>query len=344
MRIAYFTGPRKIEILDGPEPRIEQPDQVKVRIDRVGVCGSDVHYYTHGGIGDQRLEYPTTIGHECSGTIVEAGESALLKPGTRVAIDPAIVCGTCDQCRAGRINTCRNIQFMGAPGEAPGAIADFCVLPAINCAPMPGDFSLDLGVLAEPLTIGLHAEHLAKLGSAERVAILGVGPIGLSVLLCVKAIGAPSHILVTDLHENRLEVARQFEADQAILAADLEPPALHEDEFDVVFECSGDPDIIDTAMSLATPGGRIVLVGIPTTTRYTFNAHKMRRTELTFQAVRRQCNCLESTVELLTDQRIDPSPMLTHQFPLEEITEAFEMVAGYKDGVIKAVISLSAAD
>jgi len=344
MRIAYFTGPRKIEILDGPEPRIERPDEVKVRIDRVGVCGSDVHYYTHGGIGDQRLEYPATIGHECSGTIVEAGESALLKPGTRVAIDPAIVCGECDQCRAGRVNTCRNIRFMGAPGEAAGAIADFSVLPAFNCIPMPSDFSLDLAVLAEPLTIGLHAERLAQLSSAQRIAILGVGPIGLSVLLCVKAIGAPSRLVVTDLLPERLEVAKQCDADVAMLASELKPPTEPDEEFDVVFECSGDPDIIDVAQSLMAPGGRIVLVGIPPTVNYSFNAHKMRRTELTFQAVRRQNHCVESIVELIADQRIDPSPMLTHHFPLEEITDAFEMVADYKDGVIKAIISLSTAE
>ena len=233
---------------------------------------------------------------------------------------------------------------MGAPGEAAGALADFCVLPSINCIPMPSDFSLDTAVLAEPLTIGLHAERLGQLSSAQRIAILGAGPIGLSVLLCVKAIGSPSHVLVTDLLDERLDVARRCGADRAILARDLRLPTEPDDEFDIVFECSGDPEIIDTAQNLATPGGRIVLVGIPPTENYSFNAHKMRRAELSFQAVRRQNHCVEAIVELLADHRIDPSPMLTHHFPLEQLTDAFELVADYKDGVVKAIVSLSTAE
>ena len=180
MKVAHFTAPKKLEIVDLPPPRLNRPDAVLLRVDRVGVCGSDVHYYLEGRIGDRALVYPATVGHECAGTVVEVGaEVDRLLPGQRVAVDPAIVCGTCDQCRAGRSNTCRNLTFMGCPGEALGAVAELRVVPAENCFPIPAGMTLDEAALVEPLSVGLHAVRLAELPPAARIAILGAGPIGL---------------------------------------------------------------------------------------------------------------------------------------------------------------------
>jgi len=345
MRIAYFTGIGQIDIQDAPEPQITEPGEVKVRIDRVGVCGSDVHYYANGKIGDQLLTYPATLGHECSGTIVEVGETVrTLREGTRVAIDPAISCGQCDQCRAGRIHTCRNLRFLGSPGEAPGAVADFHVLPAENCVPVPSQISLDTAAVAEPLSVGLYAVRLAEMHSGARIAILGAGPIGLSVLLSAKATVASTQIIATDLLPERLAIAASCGANACCLAGEEPFPGKsgpREAEFDFVFECSGDPEILDVAQRLITPGGKIVLVGIPPTDRLSFDAHVFRRKEVVFQAVRRQRGCVEPAVDLLADDRIDASALITHHFPLENITEAFELAQGYKDGVIKAIVDLS---
>jgi L-iditol 2-dehydrogenase len=347
MKAAHFTGLRELSICEVPEPRLTHPDWVLVRIDRVGVCGSDVHYYTEGGIGDQILQYPASVGHECSGTIVEIGANVTgLKVGDRVAIDPAISCGKCDQCRAGRPNTCRKLKFMGSPGEAPGAVAELSVLPAENCFPIPETLSLDQAALAEPLSIGLHAVQLADLRPGVRYAITGVGPIGLSVLSCAKAL-VEGTAYVTDLLDSRLATARQCGADWTANASRDDVAAIAQREpygLDVMFECSGDMTCVDQAMTLLTPGGTLVLVGIPSQRRASFDVHVMRRKELTFKNVRRQRRCLAPVVELIAQGRIDPDPLLTHRFPLERIREAFELVAAYRDGVIKAVVDVSAAE
>ena len=347
MRVAYFTGLRKLEICDVPEPKLTRPDAVLLRIDRVGVCGSDVHYYTQGRIGEQVVQYPATVGHECSGTVIEVGRAVeRLKPGDRVAVDPAMVCGQCDQCRAGRPNTCRNIQFMGSPGQAPGAIAEYRVVPAENCLAIPDSVSLDQAALIEPLSIGLYAARVGDVYPAARIAVLGTGPLGLSVLLCAKA-AAPCTVYATDLLDERLAVARKCGADwtgnpqkEDVVAQILEEAPWG---LDMVFECSGDPSCIDQGMRLLTPGGTLLVIGIPPTAQVSFDAHVMRTKELAFKAVRRQKGCVAPAIRLISEGHVDTAPLLTHRFPLEQIQDAFELVAGYRDGVIKAVIEVSSA-
>ena len=263
--------------------------------------------------------------------------------GDRVAVDPALSCGTCDQCRGGRENTCRRLQFLGSPGEAPGAAAEYQVLPSGNCFPIPDALSLDEAALAEPLSIGLYAARLGDLRPQAAVGILGAGPIGLSVLASAKALG-PCRAYVTDLLDERLDVARQCGADwtgnprhgdvAAAIAAEV-PLGL-----DRVFECSGDVACINQALQLLTPGGQLVLVGIPPLAEVSFNAHVMRRKELTFKNVRRQRGCVGPAIELIAQGRIPTAPLLTHHFPLARIQEAFDLVADYRDGVIKAMLAL----
>ena len=348
MKVAHFTGLRAMEICEVPEPKLHRPDAALVRIDRVGVCGSDVHYYLRGRIGDQVVQYPATLGHECAGTIMEVGaEVDRLRPGDRVAIDPAMACGQCDQCRAGRVNTCRKMQFMGCPGEAPGAVAEYRVVPAENCLPIPAGMTLDEAALTEPLSIGLHAVRLGEVYPAARVAVLGAGPIGLSVLSCAKAT-APCTVYMTDLLDQRIEVARRCGADwtgnprtddiQAAIAQ-REPWGL-----DLVFECTGDPACIDQGQRLLTPGGTLVLVGIPSTSQVQFDSHVMRRMELTFKNVRRQKGCVAPVIRMIEQGLIETGPLLTHRFPLAQIQDAFELVADYRDGVIKAIVDLSGAE
>ncbi|MFH1266991.1 MAG: alcohol dehydrogenase catalytic domain-containing protein [Planctomycetota bacterium] len=345
MKVAYLTGLRQLELGEEPEPRIERPDEVLLRIDRVGVCGSDVHYYTNGRIGRQVVRYPATVGHECAGTIVEVGLAVdKLTPGDRVAVDPAMVCGTCDQCRARRRNTCRNLRFMGSPDQAPGAVAEYRVVPAENCLVIPDSLSLDAAVLIEPLSVGLYAVRLAEVHPAARIAVLGAGPIGLSVLMCAKAL-APVLVYATDLIDGRLEVAGKCGADwtgspeREDIVAEItrrEPRGL-----DLVFECSGDPECIDQGLRLLTPGGALVLVGIPPTPQVSLDIHTARTHELTLLNVRRQKGCIAEVIRMIAEGQVDPTRLLTHRFPLAEIRDAFELVAAYGGGVLKAVIEVS---
>ncbi|MCX7424070.1 MAG: alcohol dehydrogenase catalytic domain-containing protein, partial [Planctomycetia bacterium] len=315
------------------------------RINRLWVCRSDVNNYVEGRIGEDRVRNPATLGHECAGTIIEVGSAVTnLVSGDRVAVDPAVSCGRCDQCLAGRRNTCRNLRFMGCPNQTPGAAAEYRILPATNCFVIPDAMSMDEAVLVEPLSIGLHAARLAAMKPNARAAILGVGPIGLGVLLCVKAL-APATIHATDLIDSRLDVARQCGADSVTSATrdDVVATIGREEPLglDVVFECSGDPACLDQAQELLAPGGTLVMVGIPPTARVDFDAHLMRRKGLTFKAVRRQNECVGPVIELLASGRLDARGLVTHRFPLESIREAFELVASYRDGVIKAVIEVS---
>ncbi len=345
MKLACFTAPRKIELVDAPEPVLQRPGDVLLQVDRVGICGSDVHYYLEGRIGNQILQYPATLGHECSGTVLETGSAVQgLKAGDRVAVDPAFPCGTCDQCLSGRAHTCRRLLFMGSPGQAPGAAAERYVAPAACCTAVPASLSLDDAMLVEPLSIGLHAVRLSPLAGGMKMAILGAGPIGLSVLLCAKAT-VPCTVLVTDLLDVRLAVARRCGADAVLnprqsdllaAIAQTEPQGL-----DLVFECSGDPACVEQGQSLLRPGGALMLVGIPSVDDVAFDPHRMRRFELRFQAVRRQNECVAPVIRLIAERRLDPAPLLTHRFPLREISAAFELVAGYRDGVIKAVVDVS---
>ena len=382
MKIAYFTGLRQIELRDEPVPTLKRPGDVLVRIDRIGVCGSDVHYYVEGGIGEDRLRYPATLGHESAGTIVEVGSAVKnLAPGTKVVVEPALSCGNCDQCRAGRRHTCRNLQFMGCPGQAPGAAAQYMVVPAENAYPVPDSVTLDQAALAEPLSIGMYAFRLSGIQTGTKTAILGAGPIGLSVLLCAKSdvfdVGIPNDpratanapvpggfagfsseegfagntglnkgtFYMTEPIAPRREMARQLGADWIGDPTSVDPvQAILEHEplgLDTVFECSGDPACIDQALDLLGPGGRLVLVGIPPTVRVEFDIHRMRRKELTFINVRRQNECVAPVIERLADGRIQADAMITHRFSFEQIGDAFELVAGYRDGVVKAMLDLN---
>jgi L-iditol 2-dehydrogenase len=344
MKIACFTALRRIELLDAPEPVLERPGDVLLQIDRVGVCGSDVHYYLEGRIGDQVLQYPATLGHECAGTVLETGAAVQgLKTGDRVAIDPAFPCGQCDQCRNGRTHTCRRLLFMGTPGQAPGAAAERYVVPAACCAAIPASMSLDEAVLVEPLSIGLHAVRLSRLAAGMKIAILGAGPIGLAVLLCAKATTSCT-VFMTDLLDERLAVARRCGADAVykarqsdVVAAIIQAEPLG---LDMVFECSGDPVCVEQGQSLLGPGGCLMMVGIQPVDAVAFDPHRMRRSELRFQAVRRQNDCVLPAIRLIAQRQLDPAPLLTHRFPFSQISAAFELVAGYRDGVIKAVLDL----
>ena len=345
MKVAFFTGLRALEVLERPRPVLERPGDVLVRVDTLGVCGSDIHYYTAGRIGGQVIEYPATLGHECAGTVAEVGvgDDRLAK-GQRVAIDPAISCGDCDQCRAGRAHTCRDLQFLGCPGQAPGAAAEYITIDAGSCYPIPDSMTMVQAALVEPLSVAIHARRLAGLQPGSAVGILGAGPIGLCTLLSVRALGL-CRAFVTDLLDNRLGLAKRCGADwtgvptRGDAVADIlqeEPGGL-----DCVFECAGEQTALDQAVELLKPGGLLVLAGIPEGDQIHFRADALRRKELRLQNVRRQNDCTREAIDLVASGAVDVDPLATHHFGLAETKAAFDLVADYSDGVVKAIIHVS---
>jgi L-iditol 2-dehydrogenase len=352
MKGAFLADVGRIEVLDAPAPQPSARENVLVRMDAVGVCGSDVHYYRQGGIGDQRVNFPWIMGHECSGTVIEVAPGVKgLVPGDRVAIDPLLACGECDQCRSGRRHTCRNQKFLGVPGQTPGALAERMALPAECCIPVPATMSAPQAVMVEPFSIALYSVRLAKPRPDARVAVLGTGPIGLSVMLALRATvlaggdaGGGGFIYATDLVAERLEAARRVGAnwtgnphqnDVVAAISQLEPRGL-----DCVFECAGEQETLDQAVALLKPGGTLSMVGIPEAAHVRFDPHALRRNELRILNVRRQNECTRDAIDLISSGRVNVDPLITHHFPLAETAKAFELVSSCREGVLKAIIDL----
>jgi L-iditol 2-dehydrogenase len=344
MKAACLTGIRRVEVRETPDPKLIRPCDVRLRVNAVGVCGSDVHYYTAGRIGAQVVDYPFPIGHECAGTVLEAGpEVQGLRAGERVAIDPLVACGRCDQCRAGRKHTCREQKFLGSPGQLPGALVEFLVMPAECCYPIPDHMTMAEAVLVEPFSVGLYAVRLAALPPGAKIGILGSGPIGLCVLLAARA-SVNCAAYATDLVDDRLKVARVCGADwtgnprrQDIVRAigELEPLGL-----DAVFECAGQQETLDQAVDLLKPAGMLLIVGIPEVDRVSFIIGPFRRKELRVQNVRRQNQCMLPAIEMIAGV-VNATPLATHHFQLAETPAAFDLVAARRDGVVKAIIHVS---
>jgi L-iditol 2-dehydrogenase len=338
-----LTGIREMAIREVAEPAICRDSDVLIKMARVGVCGSDVHYYRYGAIGTQVVKYPFVVGHEGAGVVQEVGAGVTrVKPGDRIAFDPAMPCGKCTQCRAGRFHTCLALKFMGCPGQAEGCLSDYIAIPEGSCFPIPDSIAFDEAAAVEPLSIGVYAAKLAGDVRGKALGILGSGPIGLSVLLGAKAQGAAS-VYMTDEIDARLDVARHAGADWAgnpltedVVAAvkRSEPEGL-----DIVFECAGTQQATDQSLLFLKPGGKMMLIGIPgASNRVSFDINMLRHKEICIQNVRRQNECVQAAIDMVAAKQVDVGVMITHHFGLPQTKEAFDLVADYRDGVVKAMI------
>ncbi len=342
MNVMMLTGIREMEMRQVPDPMISNDTDVLIKMTRVGVCGSDIHYYTAGKIGSRKVSYPFPVGHEGAGRVEKVGSGVTrVKPGDRIAIEPAMPCGVCDQCLADRPHTCRKLTFLGCPGEADGCLSDYILMPEDSCFTIPRDMSYDQATVSEPLSIGLYAVRQSIKMEGARIGILGHGPIGMSVLLSARALGA-SAIYVTDKINERLDIAREAGAvwtgnpDSCDIVAGIkkkEPLLL-----DAVFDCCGMQEAMDQAIELVKPGGKIMIIGIPEFDNWKFPADVMRRKETIIQNVRRQNHCVQPVLDMIWDGRIDTSSMITHHFNFKDTKKAFDLVASYGDGVMKAMI------
>jgi L-iditol 2-dehydrogenase len=344
VKTALLTGIRKFETQKVTEPEITRPTDVRIRIKMVGVCGSDIHYYTTGRIGSQIIQFLFTVGHEAAGIVEQVGSKVTrVKRGQRIAIDPAVSCGHCDQCRAGRENTCRELLFLGCPGQLAGALCEQLVLPETCCFPIRDRTTFEQAALAEPLAIAVYAVERARLPARANVAVLGAGPIGMSVFQVLRAnhVGA---VFITDKIPERLKFAQKLNPkyggnpDRADVVREISKaePLL----MDAVFECSGDRMAYDQAVHLLKPGGTMALVGIPEFDDVSFPIHDLRRKEITVLNIRRQAHCTQKAIDLLEAEKINLDALVTHHFSLEETQPAFDLVAHYRDGVMKAMISV----
>jgi len=346
MKAAYLTGLRKIEIREAPEPAIAQPTDVLLEIDTVGVCGSDMHYYKAGRIGCQVVQYPWIVGHECAGRVLAVGEAVTrVRPGDRVAVDPLVICGTCDQCRLGQVHTCRNQFFLGCPGQLQGSMCERLVMPEGSCFRIPDEMSMAQATLCEPFSIALWAAKLADPQPGAKIGILGSGPIGLTVLAACKLAAPDCTVYQTDLLANRLAMAERLGAAWTGKADEIDPvAAISAAEplgLDLVIECVGEQETVDQCLELVQPCGKVVIVGIPEGDRLSFEMNHMRRKEIRVQNVRRQLDQVDRAIELIASGQVDLDPLVTHDFDFAESQAAYDLVADYRDGVIKGMIRVS---
>ncbi len=344
MKAAVLTGVRQMEVREVPDPKIEKNTDVLLKIEKVGVCGSDVHYFETGRIGSQVVQFPFIVGHECAATVAAVGRSVKrVKVGEHVVVEPAVSCHDCDQCRRGRENTCFHLRFLGTPGQGNGCLSEFIVMPEECCFPIDGKVTLEQGALCEPLAIAIYSVMQSRLPKAADVAILGAGPIGLSCMVCARAEGVRA-CYMTEKIDERVRIAQKGGAtwvgnprQQDVVAAILKQQPLG---LDVVYECAGQQETIDQGIDLLRAGGKLMLIGIPREDRISFAIDKIRRKEVTIINIRRQNGCTGTAIDLVASGKVKPDFMVTHHFPLGQVQKAFELVAAYEDGAVKAMIEM----
>lgn len=342
MKVVYLTEPGKMEIADEPKPLVT-PGNALVKIEYNGICGSDVHFFKDGRVGDCVLHDKFVLGHEVSGTVVEIGEGVTnLQVGDRVALEPGYACGKCEFCKTGRYNLCPEMKFFAAPPVA-GALKEYVSHPADMCFKLPDNVSTMEGALVEPLAVGLHATSLGGVSLGQSVVILGAGCIGLVTLLSAKARGA-AKVIVADLHEKRLEFARQMGADETINAKEEDVlKRVHEllgDGPDVVFETAGSPVTIAQTPWVARKGGTIVLVGMSAESEIRYNFFQAMEKEVTIKCVFRYRNLYPVAIAAISSGSINVKQIVTHEFTLDESERAFRTVVEDAQNVVKGIIKM----
>jgi L-iditol 2-dehydrogenase len=339
MRAAELIAPLTFRLTDMP---IEDPGpgEVQVRIEAVGVCGSDVHAYTEGGVGGTPNAYPMLLGHEPAGSIVKTGAGVTgLTAGDRGALEPALYCYHCEFCLSGHHNVCANIRFLSTPHH-PGFFREFVNLPVANFRPIPREMSFGEAALAEPLAIAIHSLHLASIRPGETVAVIGAGPIGLLTIAALRAAGA-GRIWAIEPLAYRRELACGIGADAALEPDEALEEILHatgQRGVDCAIDCAAGEQTTIQAMQLTRNAGRVVLTGIHTSAFVSVDASSMRRKELTLFNVRRSNHETEEALELLRAHPAWFAPVLTHTRPIDHIDEAFGIASQYRDGVGKMIV------
>lgn len=342
---AFMQGTDKMILKEIDIPEIKK-DQVLVQLEYVGICGSDVHYYHSGRCGSYEVDLNEDfmLGHECAGTVVEIGEAVTsLKVGDRVALEPGITCGTCEFCKSGKYNLCPDVVFLATP-PVQGCYEEYIAFPENMCFKLPENVSTKEGALIEPLSVGFHAANQGNVQVGDTVVILGGGCIGLVTLLSCKAHGA-GQIILADIVDARLEKAKELGATHVINSKEKdikeEIAKLTDGRgVDIVFETAGSPVTIAQTPYLVCKGGTIVLVGISAQEEINYNFAQIMDKEATIKSVFRYRNIYPKAIAAVASGAINVKNIVTHEFDLDHIQEAFDEAVNNKTDLVKAVIKI----
>lgn len=330
MRAAVLKRQGDMAMENLPVPQL-QPDQVLVQVTAVGVCGSDVHYYEHGRIGDYVVDHPLILGHELSGRIAAVGSKVdPARIGKRVAVEPQRPCRTCKQCKAGRYNLCPDIEFYATP-PIDGAFAEYVSIQSDFAYDIPDSVSDEAAALIEPLSVGLWACERAGIKPGSRVLIAGAGPIGIIAAQTARAYGA-SEIHISDIAEDRLAFALEHGATHALNARTDSVEGLDVDAF---IDASGAPAAVRSGIKAVAPAGRVILVGLGADD-VELPVSYIQNREIWLSGVFRYTNTWPLAIQLLADGKVDLDVLVTGRYGLEQSEAALR--AGSTPGQLKAVV------
>jgi L-iditol 2-dehydrogenase len=339
--VAELIGQREFRLTEQPIPD-PGPGEIQVRVGAVGICGSDLHSYAEGGIGDTPCAYPMVLGHEPAGTVVKTGAGVTGWPaGARAALEPALYCYHCEFCRSGRHNICANIRFL-SNNYLPGFFREYVNLPVQNLIAIPESLPLDLATVVEPLAVAMHSLKFAAIQLGETVAVFGAGPIGLLTIACLKVAGA-GRIWAVEPLAHRRDMAKAMGAHVTIDPNEVDPAIEILAEtgrrgVDCAIDCATKEHTTNWAIRAARNGGRVVITGIHSEVYVPFEVSPMRRKELAIFNVRRSNDESERARDLLVERQAWFAPMVTHRRPLADIAAAFVHAERYEDGAGKTVI------
>lgn len=341
MPAAVLHGVRDLRLRRVPVP-VNTRDEVLVQVTMNGLCGSDIHFYTHGALGPFKVTSPYIPGHEACGVVVEAAMTgAGPQVGQRVAIEPGIPCRRCEFCKSGRYNLCPDVVFMSAP-PVNGTFAKYVAVAADFAHPVPDEVDEESAAFVEPVSVGIQACKRAGVTAGHTVVVLGAGPIGLVTLLVARAYGATQTYAI-DILENRVGLAESLGA--TIINAHKTDPVTAIAELtggrgvDVVFDTSGSATACQSTPHLARRGGVITIVGWPDPGTLPFPIEMVLEKELDIRGVNRYANTYPTAIGLLASGKLDVHPLVSHRFPFDRVVEAFDFAVEHRAETIKVMVS-----
>lgn len=343
MRVAVMTGIKEIELTERDIPKLKE-DEVLVRVEYVGVCGSDLHYYEAGGIGANIVKPPFVLGHEAGGRVVETGSKVTnLKIGDRVALEPGKTCGKCEFCKTGRYNLCPDVIFFATP-PIDGVFQDYVAHPADLCFKIPDNMDTMEAALIEPLAVGFHAARQGNAKAGQTAVVTGAGCIGLVSMMALKAMGV-TKVIVVDVMQKRLDKALELGAAAVVNGKDKDTV----DEImrltdgkgaDLVIETAGTEITARQAIHFTKKGATIVLVGYSATGEMTLPLGLALDKELEFKTVFRYRHIYPLAIEAVAAGKVNLKGIVTNIFPLDEVREAMKQSVENKADIVKSVIKV----
>lgn len=344
MKVAVMTGIGKIAYTERPIPQ-PKDNEVLVKLDYVGICGSDMHYYETGRIGDYVVKPPFVLGHEPGGVVVEVGANVKhLKVGDKVALEPGKTCGHCEFCKTGRYNLCPDVVFFATP-PVDGVFQEYVAHEADLCFKLPESMSTKEGALIEPLAVGFHAAIQGEAHLGQTAVVFGAGCIGLVSMMALKAQGV-TDVYVVDIMNKRLDKALELGATGVINSKEEDifeatKRITGGNGFDIAIECAGTEITTRQAVDVVKKGSNIVLVGYSKSGEMTLPVSKILDKELTIKTVFRYRHIYPRAIKAVADGKINLKGIVTNEFDFDHVQEAMDHSVSDKSNIVKSVIKIS---